>query len=91
MPVDEDVHKILRSMTDSFLMYNQEIAKLQASVYVLRKAIASSQPKPRAYEKRLRRQEAKVQAAVLSSQGFPQLTALLALAKAGKSLDKPDS
>jgi hypothetical protein len=72
-------------------MYNQEIAKLQASVAVLRKAIALTQPKPKAYEKRLLRQEKKAQAAALSSQGFPQLAAFRALAKAGKSADKPDS
>jgi hypothetical protein len=41
MPVDEDVHKILLQIMRGFQMTSQEIAKLGASLAVLRRAIAT--------------------------------------------------
>jgi hypothetical protein len=91
MPIDEDVRKSLLKIMDGFQMSNQEIAKLQASLDVLRTAIASTQPNPEAYEQQLRQQEKQAQSDALAGQQFPQLDATLTLAKAGKSADKPDS
>jgi hypothetical protein len=43
MPVDEDVRKILVQIFQGFQMTSREIAKLGASLDVLRTAIASTQ------------------------------------------------
>jgi hypothetical protein len=72
MPGDEDVRQILSQMLHAFHYTSQEIAKLGASLDVLRSAISSTQENPTAYEQQLRQQEVQAQVAALKAHKFPE-------------------
>jgi hypothetical protein len=91
LPSDDALRRSLIQVVKILQAQNQEIGKLNASIMAHRRAIAAGHSDPTAFETQLRQFEIDTQGLALSSQGFPEAEAIVALLEAGKDPDTFDA
>jgi hypothetical protein len=87
----EAFQQLLSEFSEILKEHTEQLAKLNARLPVLRRAIASFGEHPEDAEESLRILEEYAEAAALSDSKFQQSDAMMRLLRAGKKLDEPDS
>ena len=91
LPNNDDLRRSLIWIVKQIQIQNEEIGKLQASIMAHRRAIAAGHSDPKAVETQLHQFEIDAQNLALSTQGFPEAAAIVALLEAGKGPHKLDA